>query len=211
MELGLAARHAVRIHTTFTERRREPRFAVSEPVEVMVLDADTAFSGRTLDASESGLSLAIPSPLRVGTHLKLELPGAVMIGYVCNCRTMSGGPFECAVGIIIKYVFFGWKEFYARVRSADNRVALLPKENAVFNELIAGSSPQELQPGLTSLSSEARQAVLCTACFLIEEIAVNCEERAANIAEVITANCQHYQGGVRTCAKRFIEELVSIN
>jgi hypothetical protein len=176
---------------------------------VIVLDAGRTFSGTTLDASESGLSLASPLRLQLGTHLKIDMAETVVLGYVCNCRPVSDGPFEFAAGVVIKYVVFGWKQFYDRVRSADNRVEVLqPRENTLFDELIAGGSSEELGPGLAELTPDARLAVLCTACFLVEEIAANCQERAANLGEIITANCRFYENGLRTCAQRFVDEPV---
>ena len=89
MELCLSSRHALRVNRTSAERRVEPRFAVSEPVEVIVLDAYRTFSGRTLEASESGLSIANPLPLPLGTPLKLGVADAVVLGecaIATSCR-----------------------------------------------------------------------------------------------------------------------------
>ncbi len=82
-----------------------------------MLEAGRTFSGRTLDASESGLSLVSPSPLPLGTPLKLGVADAVVLGEVCYCHVISADPFECATGVIIKYIIFGWNQFYDLVRS----------------------------------------------------------------------------------------------
>jgi len=62
-------------------------------------------------------------------------------------------------------------------------------DREVFEALLAGSSADEVQLYLGQLTVEDRQAVLCTACYLLDEIAVNCHERAEEIGAFIAANC----------------------
>jgi hypothetical protein len=69
----------------------------------------------------------------------------------------------------------------------------------VLEALANGSYAGEIQPSLDRLPATDRQAVLCTACFMIEEVSSNCQEWADEISEVITLNCSLYKAGIRTC------------
>ena len=62
-------------------------------------------------------------------------------------------------------------------------------DQEVFELLLAGTSADEVQLYLDQLTAEDRQAVLCTACYLLDELAANCPERADEIGAVIAANC----------------------
>jgi len=62
-------------------------------------------------------------------------------------------------------------------------------DRELFEALLAGTSPNEIQAELDQLTAEDRQAVLCTACYLLDELAANCPERADEISAVILANC----------------------
>ena len=62
-------------------------------------------------------------------------------------------------------------------------------DRELFETLLAGASASEIQPELDQLTAEDRQAVLCTACYLLDELAANCPERADAIGAVIAANC----------------------
>jgi hypothetical protein len=73
------------------------------------------------------------------------------------------------------------------------------KDREVFEILLAGSPPNEIQPELDRLTAEDRQAVLCTACYLLDELAADCPERADEIGSVIAANCRmNHCSGRRT-------------
>jgi hypothetical protein len=69
----------------------------------------------------------------------------------------------------------------------------------VLEALASGSSASEAQPLLNGLPITDRQAVLCTACFMMEEVAANCQQWADEISELITLNCSFYKAGIRTC------------
>ena len=69
----------------------------------------------------------------------------------------------------------------------------------VLEALASGTAASEIQPSLDRLPSTDRQAVLCTVCFTVEEIAANCQDWSDQIAKVITLNCSFYKAGVRTC------------
>ena len=79
----------------------------------------------------------------------------------------------------------------------------------VLEALVSGSTASETQPSPDRLPTTDRQAVLCTACFMMEEVAANCQEWADEISEVITLNCSFYKSGIRTCG--FSLEQVSLS
>jgi hypothetical protein len=62
-------------------------------------------------------------------------------------------------------------------------------DQEVFEILLAGTSADEVQLYLDQLTAEDRQAVLCTACYLLDELAANCHERSEDIGAFIAANC----------------------
>jgi hypothetical protein len=62
-------------------------------------------------------------------------------------------------------------------------------DREMFETLLAGTAPNEIQSELDRLTAEDRQAVLCTACYLQDELAANCPERADEIGAVIAVNC----------------------
>jgi hypothetical protein len=75
----------------------------------------------------------------------------------------------------------------------------MPSPLTDFEILLAGTAPNEIQPELDRLTAEDRQAVLCTACYLLDELAAKYPERADEIEAVIAANCQLYHcSGKRT-------------
>jgi len=72
-------------------------------------------------------------------------------------------------------------------------------DREVFELLLAGTSADEVRLYLERLTAEDRQAVLCTACYLLDELAANCPERANEIGAVIAANClMNHCSGRRT-------------
>ncbi len=54
-------------------------------------------------------------------------------------------------------------------------------DREILEQLISGASADEIRTLLGKLTAEDRQAVLCTACFLVPEIGANCR-RSSNIA-----------------------------
>jgi hypothetical protein len=79
-------------------------------------------------------------------------------------------------------------------------------DREVFETLLAGSSPSEIQPELDQLTAEDRQAVLCTACYLLNELAADCPQRADEIVAVIAANClMNHCSGRRTLQRRLAD------
>ena len=113
------SRHTGHVEKSSSERRLEPRILVTESVQVTLLDdSEDAFSGKTLDISESGLSLTSPLDLPLRTPLKVEVGDAMVLGEVRHCRLIHTDPAEYATGVAIDSVVFGWQQFYERVRAS---------------------------------------------------------------------------------------------
>jgi hypothetical protein len=72
----------------------------------------------------------------------------------------------------------------------------------LFETLLAGTFPNEIQAELDRLTAEDRQAVLCTACYLLDKLAANCPERANEIDAIIAANCRMYHCSRRSTRRR---------
>jgi len=82
-------------------------------------------------------------------------------------------------------------------------------DRELFETLLAGASPNEIQPELDRLTAEDRQAVLCTACYLLDELGANCPERADDVGAVIAANCHMYHCSGRRTSGQHLADLPS--
>lgn len=71
----------------------------------------------------------------------------------------------------------------------------------VLEALLAGASVEELEAQLDTLAAEERQTVLCTACYVLDEVRANCVERADEIAEFLQRNCRYFIAGQKTCIR----------
>ena len=79
----------------------------------------------------------------------------------------------------------------------------------VLEALATGTAANEIQSSLDWLPSTDRQAVLCTVCFTVDEVAANCQDWADEIAKVITLNCSFYKASVRTCGFSRVGDLAN--
>lgn len=60
------------------------------------------------------------------------------------------------------------------VNSTDPEIAHRSSPESLFHVLLSGGTRDEIQPDLDRLSSDDRQTVLCSACYVVEEVAANC-------------------------------------
>ena len=74
-----------------------------------------------------------------------------------------------------------------------------PEARALFEVLLAGAAREEIQSDLDRLNKEDRQTVLCSACYVVDEVAANCKELASTISDTLSGNCLYYQNGLRRC------------
>jgi hypothetical protein len=74
------------------ERRRDPRFATSQPVVLTILGPKikAVTEGCILNISDRGLRLRIAQPVAAGTLIKVEAREARMLGEVVRCVAIDG-------------------------------------------------------------------------------------------------------------------------
>lgn len=90
------------------QMRREPRFTVSHPVQLTLLDMpDTpSVQGEISDLSKSGLALLASSQLPIGQPVKVELGDTVVLGQV---RYSNPAPEGFKTGVETESVLFPQK------------------------------------------------------------------------------------------------------
>lgn len=91
--------------------------------------------------------------------------------------------------------------FESEFRRCFPDMAKLLGDLEIFEMLIRGVHADQVQARLDRLTAEDRQAVLCTACFLMPEIKATCPERAQEIADFIEANCAMPCSGRKVCGQ----------
>jgi len=70
-----------------SERRREPRYPIRDPVEIENAPGGRRLPGFVLDVSRSGLQLELSSPIGKGAKIKITFPAKfIVFGDVCHCR-----------------------------------------------------------------------------------------------------------------------------
>jgi len=69
--------------------------------------------------------------------------------------------------------------------------------------LLAGSTAVELQPEVSQLPIMELHALLCSACWMRNDIASNCAAYADEVDKLLTRNCGIYAAGVRGCLLGF--------
>lgn len=129
-----------------SERRREPRYCIHEPVEIRCFEQQTSdrISAVAVDISRRGLRLEVGSPLLRGSRLEIVLPKrAVIFGEVRYCRRVSDAYYA---GIAIEEVYhvhsaepFSLSEDDPLARDVVGRV-VSPLDVAAVKRHIAGCS-----------------------------------------------------------------------
>ncbi len=86
------------------DRRRELRFGSNQAVVVSVLSPNPAqgIRGTIVEASKSGLRLAVGTPVENGAVIEVKWGGATMVGEARYCRKI--GPKSYGVGVKISKV-----------------------------------------------------------------------------------------------------------
>ncbi len=78
-------------------RRREPRFEIDQPVSVKNLEQpDIVVAGRLANFSASGIRLMLERELSLGTMVKVEWGGTILLGEIIYCSPQGA---EFAVGL----------------------------------------------------------------------------------------------------------------
>ena len=73
----------------------------------------------------------------------------------------------------------------------------------IMNALLAGSAAVELQPQISRLPIMEVHALVCSACWMRNDIASNCVAYAEEVDRLLTKNCGIYAAGVRGCLLGF--------
>ena len=106
------------------DRRRQPRLAVDQPVEITTLTRPSqTFSGRALDLSGSGMRVALPTAIPVNTLVRIEAPDLLLLGEVCWTRQVDGG---CELGLKLQHALTGLDELERLNRGLWQEFAPLP-------------------------------------------------------------------------------------
>ena len=69
----------------------------------------------------------------------------------------------------------------------------------VFRATLAGHPAAEVLPCLAQLTSDDRQAVLCTVCSIRGEIADNSREHGDEIEKLLSKGCRFFVNGRASC------------
>ena len=103
--------------TTARPLRAEARTAYDEPATVTELGFSKrqGMSARTIDISDSGVSLRMDEELAVGTLVKIELKDSLLFAEVRNCR--SSVVSKCRIGLSVEW----------RIMRSENAEVTLPR------------------------------------------------------------------------------------
>jgi hypothetical protein len=76
--------------------RRGPRFEVDQPVNVTNLEDRTPFPGKLADFSANGVRLILDRKIPLGSIVKVEWGGTLLLGEVVYCQVQDA---EFSVGL----------------------------------------------------------------------------------------------------------------
>jgi hypothetical protein len=90
------------------ERRREPRFHLNQPARITVLrDPKPVLEGLLLNISGRGMRIALPTPVPVGTPLKIEIGDTLFLAEVAYTTHDAG---SVQAGLKVDQVLSGLSE-----------------------------------------------------------------------------------------------------
>jgi hypothetical protein len=125
---------------------------------------------------------AIPAPIEVSLRaLSLGLTGKGIVRY---CRGEEGK-------YIVGLEFTGgllWNPPDQTTVESTLSAAMTPRTAVIFEDLLGGASAGELQPSVDQLSDGERDILFWTAACIQSAVAETCQDRAAEIAGLLTAN-----------------------
>jgi len=90
------------------DRRREPRFAVNEPVSVGTVSgmgAGKHHRGRLIDVSQSGVGIITGFPFEAGSLVEVCADSGVLYGEIRSCVRLPDGQYR--LGILAEEIFAG--------------------------------------------------------------------------------------------------------
>lgn len=94
------------------ERRKHPRFKVDLPIEYHQINSTVQYNGHILNASEGGLLIYFPEPVKLGQHLKVKL-------FFASGSAMN--TIEMVVEVVWMDIHLnrGWEDYRCGVRFVD--------------------------------------------------------------------------------------------
>jgi hypothetical protein len=99
-------------------QRREARFAVDQPVEVVVFGSpDLHLQGRIQNASGQGIGLLLTQRLATGKTLKINLVDGILLGEVIYCQAQGENWY---LGVELEHALFGLTELAEALRGFDD-------------------------------------------------------------------------------------------
>jgi c-di-GMP-binding flagellar brake protein YcgR len=101
-----------RYGTVNFEKRKYPRFKVDLPIEYHQINSTIHHNGRVLNASEGGLLIYFPDPVKLGQHLNVKL-------FFASGSTMN--TLEMVVEVVWMDIHLnkGWGDYRCGVRFVD--------------------------------------------------------------------------------------------
>ena len=144
--------------------------------------------GACLEVCRNGLRIEISESIPEQTNVSLEALSLGLAGPgVVRYSLRQDEKF------IIGVEFTGGLQWQAPERNASSTAlsaGMTPRTAAIFQELLAGSSAQELQPSIDELTDQERDILLCTAACIQSAVADTCQARAQEIAALLAHNSQ---------------------
>ncbi len=90
------------------DHRQTPRFAVNQPVSLVVLTGqEHELTGHVVNISQSGLRLLVRQPVAAGAAVKVEYEDTLLLGEAVYCYP-AGDQF--AVGLALEQALYGTGE-----------------------------------------------------------------------------------------------------
>ena len=174
---------------TDQERRQYPRFPCASPIRLSSTNlSEHSITGACLEVCRNGLRIEISEVLQEQTKVSLEALslGLAGRGVVRYCLRQNE---KYIVGV----EFTGGLEWQPPEQNASPTAlsaGMTARTAAIFQELLGGSSAQELQPAIDELTDQERDILLCTAACIQSAVADTCQARAQEIAALLAHNSQ---------------------
>jgi hypothetical protein len=175
------------VHLTSRERRRYPRYPCSAAIQVSWIGAESGnVVGECVEVCRNGMRIVVMEqiPVKAPVGLRAEGLGISGNGTVRYCRRQRSN-------YVTGVEFIGGMQWSAPSQPAHGATltsGMTSRTSSIFESLLAGMAAHELQPSISQLSFEEREALLCTVSCIRTAVAENCQERAELIDLVLKNN-----------------------
>lgn len=169
------------------DRRKYPRFPCAAPARLRWSNTQI-IDGDCLEVCNNGLRVASREAIPVSTTVSLTCDGLGLTGNVVVRYCQRDGShftlgLEFCPGL-------HWNAPDRRSSQESLSSGMTQLTAAIFDDLLSGTSAQELQPSVERLSEEERGTLLCTVACIQSTVAATCRERAAEIERMLAMNGQ---------------------